>query len=75
MVDLKDLTEEIGYGFRFFRSSARSRKRKALMPLFIGLSWLTRRIGLPPSLVLPYLNLVFQKGHDYEAREKEKQES
>jgi SAM-dependent methyltransferase len=68
MVELTDLTEEIGYGFGFFKSTARNRKRRAVMPLFAAACGLLRKVGAPPSLALPYLNLVFRKGRDYEAR-------
>jgi len=58
---LEDVTEEAGYGWRFFRDSARSRTRRALLPLFAAGVLLLRATGLPPSLCLPYLNLVFRK--------------
>jgi len=55
-----DLTEAAGYGFQFFRATARSRTRRALLPLF-GLATATlQAVGRPPSLALPYLNLLFQ---------------
>jgi SAM-dependent methyltransferase len=58
---LVDVTEEAGYGWRFFRETARSRTRRSLLPLFTlacaGLS----AAGAPPSLALPYFNLVFRK--------------
>jgi SAM-dependent methyltransferase len=58
---LEDLTEAAGYGWRFFRDTARSRTRRALLPLFGAGVALLRRVGLSPSLCLPYLNLVFRK--------------
>jgi SAM-dependent methyltransferase len=55
-----DLTEAAGYGLRFFRDTARSRTRRALLPLF-GLAAATLgAAGRPPSLALPYLNLLFR---------------
>jgi hypothetical protein len=55
-----DLTEAAGYGFRFFRATARSHTRRALLPLF-GLAAAALAVaGRPPSLALPYLNLLFQ---------------
>ncbi|HKB24970.1 MAG TPA: class I SAM-dependent methyltransferase [Methylomirabilota bacterium] len=58
---LADVTEEAGYGWRFFRDTARSRTRRSLLPLF-GVACATlAAAGLPPSLALPYLNLLFQK--------------
>jgi hypothetical protein len=58
---LADVTEEAGYGWSFFRDTARSRTRRALLPVFAasvtGLRW----FGRPPSLCLPYFNLLFQK--------------
>jgi 2-polyprenyl-3-methyl-5-hydroxy-6-metoxy-1,4-benzoquinol methylase len=58
---LDDVTETAGYGWRFFRSTARSRSRRALLPLFAIGSGLLRAAGCPPSLCLPYLNLLFRK--------------
>ncbi|PYO27273.1 MAG: hypothetical protein DMD86_18185 [Candidatus Rokuibacteriota bacterium] len=58
---LDDVTEAAGYGWRFFRHTARSRSRRALLPLFaIGCAAL-RAVGRPPSLCLPYLNLLFRR--------------
>jgi SAM-dependent methyltransferase len=58
---LADVTEEAGYGWSFFRDTARSRTRRALLPVFAasvtGLRW----FGRPPSLCLPYFNLLFRK--------------
>lgn len=59
--DLEDLTEEAGYGWRFFRDTARSRTRRALLPVFAAGSAVLRAAGRPPSLCLPYLNLLFRK--------------
>lgn len=67
MVDLRDLTEEIGYGYRFFRQRARSWKGKAALPVLAAFRALALWLDVPPSLFLPYLNLVFQKVHDYES--------
>ena len=55
-----DLTETAGYGFRFFRATARSRTRRALLPLFGLAAAALDAAGRPPSLALPYLNLLFQ---------------
>ncbi len=60
-VGLADVTEEAGYGWRFFRATARSRTRRALLPLFAVLCGLARALGRPPSVCLPYLNLVLRK--------------
>lgn len=58
---LVDVTEAAGYGWRFFRETARSRTRRALLPIFAGPVAALRAAGRPPSLCLPYLNLLFQK--------------
>ncbi len=58
---LVDVTETAGYGWRFFRETARSRARRALLPVFAGAVGALRAAGRPPSLCLPYLNLLFQK--------------
>jgi SAM-dependent methyltransferase len=58
---LVDVTEEAGYGWRFFRDTARSRTRRALLPLFAAIAAALRAAGRSPSLCLPYLNLLFRK--------------
>jgi SAM-dependent methyltransferase len=58
---LDDVTEEAGYGWRFFRDTARSRTRRALLPAFALACALLRAAGRPPSLCLPYLNLMFRR--------------
>jgi len=61
MRGLLDVTEEAGYGWRFFSETARSRTRRALLPLFAVTCAALRAAGQPPSLCLPYLNLLFRK--------------
>jgi SAM-dependent methyltransferase len=58
---LVDVTEAAGYGWRFFRDTARSRARRAVLPVFAGLAAALRTVGRSPSLCLPYFNLLFQK--------------
>lgn len=58
---LVDVTESAGYGFRFFRDTARTRRRRALLPVFAAAARLLTALGQPPSLALPYLNLLFRK--------------
>jgi SAM-dependent methyltransferase len=58
---LVDVTEEAGYGWSFFRSTARSRTRRALLPFFAALCAMLRAVGQPPSLCLPYLNVLFRR--------------
>src|SRR5207245_7324889 len=58
---LEDVTEAAGYGWRFFRDTARSRTRRALLPLFAAGAALLHGTGQPPSLCLPYLNLLFRR--------------
>ena len=58
---LDDVTEAAGYGWRFFRETARSRSRRALLPLFAIGCVALRAVGRPPSLCLPYLNLLFRR--------------
>ncbi len=60
---LEDVTEEAGYGWHFFRDTARSRTRRVLLPFFAVLCGALRALGQPPSLCLPYLNLLFRKLH------------
>ena len=58
---LEDVTERAGYGLAFFRSTARSRARRALLPLFRMAGAVARAAGRPESLCLPYFNLLFRK--------------
>jgi SAM-dependent methyltransferase len=58
---LVDVTEAAGYGWRFFRDTARSRARRAVLPVFAGPATALRALGRSPSLCLPYFNLLFQK--------------
>ena len=58
---LLDVTEEAGYGWRFFRDTARSRTRRILLPFFGIACGALRLLGLPPSLALPYFNIVLKK--------------
>jgi hypothetical protein len=55
------VTEAAGYGWRFFRDTARSRTRRALLPAFAVAVAGLRACGQPSSLCLPYLNLLFQR--------------
>jgi SAM-dependent methyltransferase len=56
-----DVTEEAGYGWRFFRGTARSLTRRALLPVFAVACGALRGLGLSPSLALPYFNIVLRK--------------
>jgi SAM-dependent methyltransferase len=58
---LVDVTERAGYGWRFFRETARSPTRRALLPLFGVVCRALAALGQPPSLVLPYWNLVWRR--------------
>jgi 2-polyprenyl-3-methyl-5-hydroxy-6-metoxy-1,4-benzoquinol methylase len=58
---LEDVTEAAGYGWAFFRDTARSRTRRALLPAFALAVAALRAAGRPPSLCLPYLNLLFHR--------------
>jgi hypothetical protein len=58
--DLEDVTEAAGYGWCFFRATAGARSRLAL-PVFGAATRVLRAMDQPPSLCLPYLNLLFRK--------------
>jgi SAM-dependent methyltransferase len=58
---LEDVTEEAGYGWRFFRDTAGSRTRRALLPVFGAACRAFAAAGRSPSLALPYFNLIFRK--------------
>jgi len=61
---LSDVTEVAGYGWRFFRDTARSpRRRAALAALAVPVALLAAA-GRPRSLVLPYFNVVFRRDRD-----------
>ena len=61
MGSLVDVTEEAGYGWNFFHDTARSRVRRAVLPIFAVLCAALGALRLSPSLALPYFNLVFRK--------------
>ena len=61
-----DVSEEAGYGLRYFRDtyfrdSARSRMRRGSLRLIGTLAGGLAAAGLSPSLALPYLNLLFRR--------------
>ena len=56
-----DVTEAAGYGFAFYRATARSRRGRALLPLVAVAAAGLRALGRPPSLALPFFNLLFRK--------------
>ena len=58
---LEDVTEKAGYGWRFFRDTARSRNRRTLLPAFELAVRVLEKLGRPPSLCLPYFNLLFRR--------------
>ena len=57
---LDDVTEAAGYGWEFFCATGGARARAA-RPLFAAVVAVLRATGQPPSLCLPYLNLLFRK--------------
>lgn len=61
LAGFEDLSETIGYGWRFFRATARSRTRRALLPAFAVAVATVRVLGWPPSVCLPYFNLAFRR--------------
>jgi hypothetical protein len=65
---LIDVTEEAGYGWTFFRTTARSRVRRLALPAFAMICGVLGGIGRPPSLALPYFNVVFEKPRESTAR-------
>lgn len=67
-VGLIDVTEEAGYGWVFFRTTARSRVRRAALPVFAMVCRVLRALGRPASLALPYFNVVFRKQVEPTAR-------
>jgi SAM-dependent methyltransferase len=58
---LEDVTEKAGYGWRLFHDTARSRRRRMLMPFFALACAVARAAGQPPSVCLPYFNLLVRR--------------
>ena len=58
---LTDVTEDAGYGWRFFRETARSSLRRAALPALALPCALLAAAGRPRSLALPYFNVVFRR--------------
>jgi hypothetical protein len=58
---LDDVTEEAGYGWRFFRRTAQSRTRRALLPVFAAAGAALALVERPRSWCLPYFNLLFRR--------------
>jgi hypothetical protein len=58
---LDDVTEEAGYGWRFFCATARSRTRRTLLPVFTVAGGALALLGRPRSWCLPYFNLLFRR--------------
>jgi SAM-dependent methyltransferase len=58
---LEDVTEDAGYGWRLFRDTARTGRRRALLPFFGACVRILESLRLSPSLCLPYFNLVLRK--------------
>ena len=58
---LQDVTEEAGYGWQFFRATAKSRMRRVALPGFAVACAALSASGRSPSLALPYLNLLFRR--------------
>ena len=59
--DIVDVTERAGYGWTFFRNTARSRLRRSVLPVFAVMCRALGAAGLSPSMALPYFNLVLEK--------------
>jgi 2-polyprenyl-3-methyl-5-hydroxy-6-metoxy-1,4-benzoquinol methylase len=60
-VGVEDVTEEAGYGLRFFRDTVRSRSGRALLPVLKAAGGVLAAAGRSPSYALPYLNLLFRR--------------
>jgi ubiquinone/menaquinone biosynthesis C-methylase UbiE len=64
---VKDISEEAGYGYSFFKKIPRGIKSKIfLSPWFALLRYLSIKLDFPISFFLPYINVVFKKIHDFE---------
>jgi SAM-dependent methyltransferase len=56
----QDVTEAAGYGWQFFPKIA-GRRISRLKPILAACVAALRAVGQPPSLCLPYFNLLFRK--------------
>lgn len=66
-IEVKDISEETGYGYGFFKRIPRSKKFNLLLkPVFYLLKQISDRLGFSVSFFLPNLNVVFRKEVDYE---------
>ena len=66
-IEIKDISEEAGYGYALFMSIPRSLKfRIFISPTFKLLNLIAKRLSFPMSFFLPYLNLVFKKTFNFE---------
>jgi 2-polyprenyl-3-methyl-5-hydroxy-6-metoxy-1,4-benzoquinol methylase len=61
LAGVEDVTEEAGYGLRFFRDTVRSRSGRALLPVLSAAAAVLASVGGSPSYALPYLNLLFRR--------------
>lgn len=66
-MDINDISEEIGYGYKFFNEIPRSFKFKILIkPFFHLLRFFSTKLRFPISFFLPQINVVFKKGYSYD---------
>lgn len=66
-IEVKDISEQSGYGYSFFKKTPRSIKfRIFLAPFFSFLRFLSLRLNYPVSFFLPDINIVFKKEINYE---------
>lgn len=65
-VDIKDISEESGYGYSFFIKKIKGIKKIVLLPYLLWIKFISGIIGFPPSFKLPELNVLFKKTKDYE---------
>lgn len=64
---VKDVSEEMDYGYAFFKKIRRTMRSKIfILPFFSLVRFIALRLDFPVSFFLPYLNVVFKKTHDYE---------
>ncbi len=62
VLDVTDVSEKCGYGYPFIRKH-RSRRH---MPYYWFLRWISNLLGFPFEFYLPNLQLVFEKGKNYD---------
>jgi len=61
ILNIKDISDDIGYGYAFFDQNLKGFKMKLFNPIWKLLKIISTKLGIPVSFFLPSLNIVFRK--------------